>query len=160
MPSPGFESRKGDAEIMCCRAIGRRFPDRQFDALRRENNGRIRIHLSRRIERDAPPQRREEVAEATLQGYHYRLNPYVQWSEQEDVMNLNELTARSLHEYRLWRKEDGELKTIILKRQLSNFRVFVKFLESIDGVDQGLHDEMLIFSGKDEDAVSNSILEA
>ena len=75
-------------------------------------------------------------------------------------MNLNELTARSLHEYRLWRKEDGELKTIILKRQLSNFRVFVKFLESIDGVDQGLHDEMLIFSGKDEDAVSNSILEA
>ena len=26
-------------------------------------------------------QRRDEVTEATLQGYHYRLKPYVQWSE-------------------------------------------------------------------------------
>jgi site-specific recombinase XerD len=105
-------------------------------------------------------QRRDEVAEATLQGYHYRLKPFVQWCEQEDVTNLNDLTARSLHEYRLWRKEDGDLKTITLKGQLSTLRVFVKFLESIDGVEQGLHDKMLIPSVEDEEAVSNSILEA
>ena len=60
-------------------------------------------------------QRRDEVAEATLQGYHYRLKPFVKWCEQEEVTDLNELTARSLHEYRLWRKEDGDLKTITLK---------------------------------------------
>jgi len=105
-------------------------------------------------------QRRDEVAEATLQGYHYRLKPFVKWCEQEDVTNLNELTARSLHEYRLWRKEDGDLKTITLKGQLSTLRVFVKFLASIDGVEQGLHDKMLIPSVEDEEAVSNSILEA
>ena len=105
-------------------------------------------------------QRRDEVAEATLQGYHYRLKPFVQWCEQEDITNLNELTARSLHEYRLWRKEDGDLKTITLKGQLSTLRVFVKFLEAIDGVEQGLHDKMLIPSVEDEEAVSNSILEA
>lgn len=105
-------------------------------------------------------QRRDEVAEATLQGYHYRLKPFVQWCEQESITNLYELTARSLHEYRLWRKEDGDLKTITLKGQLSSLRVFVKFLESIDGVEQGLHDKMLIPSVEDEEAVSNSILQA
>lgn len=64
-------------------------------------------------------QRRDEVAEATLQGYHYRLKPFVKWCEQESIANLNKLTARSLHEYRLWRKDDGDLKTITLKGQLS-----------------------------------------
>jgi site-specific recombinase XerD len=105
-------------------------------------------------------QRDDEVSEKTLQAYHYRLKPFVEWCEQEKFTNLNDLSARSLHEYRLWRKEDGDLKTITLKGQLSTLRVFVKFLESIDGVEQGLHDKMLIPSVEDEEAVSNSILEA
>lgn len=105
-------------------------------------------------------QRRDEVAEATLQGYHYRLKPFVQWCDQESIMNLNDLTARSLHEYRLWRKEDGNLKTITLKGQLSTLRVFIKFLESINGAEQDLHDKLLIPSVEDEQAVSNSMLDS
>ncbi|WP_306055468.1 tyrosine-type recombinase/integrase [Natronococcus wangiae] len=105
-------------------------------------------------------QRRAEVAEATLQGYHYRLKPFVQWCEQEGITNLNDLTARSLHEYRLWRKEDGDLKKITLKGQLSTLRVFVKFLESINGVEQGLHDKILVPTVEDEEAVSNSMLDS
>jgi len=104
--------------------------------------------------------RRDEVSEATIQGYHYRLKPFVKWCEQEGITNLNDLTARSLHEYRLWRKEDGDLKTITLKGQLSTLRVFLKFLESIDGAEQGLHDKLLVPSVEDEEAVSNSMLEA
>jgi site-specific recombinase XerD len=105
-------------------------------------------------------QRRDEVSEKTLQGYHYRLKPFVHWCEQEDITNLNDLTARTLHKYRLWRKEDGDLKTITLKGQLSTLRVFVKFLEAIDGVEQGLHDKILIPSVEDEEAVSNSMLDS
>lgn len=105
-------------------------------------------------------QRRDEVAEATLQGYHYRLKPFVQWCDREDITNMNSLTARSLHEYRLWRKEDGDLKPITLKGQLSTLRVFLKFLESIDGVEQGLHEKLLIPSIEDEEAVSNTMLDS
>jgi len=50
-------------------------------------------------------QRRDEVAEAILQGCHYRFNPFVKWCEQEDVTNLSELRARSLHGYQLWRNQ-------------------------------------------------------
>ncbi|QLG50681.1 hypothetical protein [Natrinema halophilum] len=38
--------------------------------------------------------------------------------------------------------------------------MFIKFLGSIDGVEQGLHDKMLIPSVEDEKAVRSSILEA
>jgi site-specific recombinase XerD len=105
-------------------------------------------------------QREDEVAEKTHQVYHYRLKPFVQWCGQEEITNLNNLTARSLHEYRLWRKKDGNLKTVTLKGQLSTLRVFIKFCESIDGVEKGLHDQILIPSVDDEEAVSSSILEA
>ncbi|MFW5958844.1 MAG: hypothetical protein ACOCQ3_02460 [Natronomonas sp.] len=33
-------------------------------------------------------QRREEVAESTLQAHHYRLNPFVQWCKSNDLTNL------------------------------------------------------------------------
>jgi len=104
--------------------------------------------------------RSDEVSEKTLQGYHYRLKPFVKWCDQEGITNLNNLTARLLHEYRLWRKEDGDLKTITLKGQLSTLRVFIKFCESIDGVEPDLHDKILIPSVEDEEAVSSSMLEA
>jgi site-specific recombinase XerD len=105
-------------------------------------------------------QREDEVAEKTHQIYHYRLKPFVKWCGQEEITNLNDLTARSLHEFRLWRKQDGDLKTVTLKGQLSTLRVFIKFCESIDGVEKGLHDQILIPSVDDEQAVSDSILEA
>lgn len=105
-------------------------------------------------------QREDEVAEKTHQVYHYRLKPFVKWCGQERITNLNNLTARSLHEFRLWRKKDGDLKTVTLKGQLSTLRVFIKFCESIDGVEKGLHDQILIPSVDDEQAVSDSILEA
>jgi len=104
-------------------------------------------------------QREDEVTEKTHQIYHYRLKPFVRWCDEEDITNLNELSARDLHRYRMWRKEDGDLKTITLKGQLSTIRVFIKFCESIDGVEKGLHDQMLIPSVNDEEAVSDSMLE-
>jgi len=45
--------------------------------------------------------RRDKVAEATLQGYHYRLKLFVQSCGRESVTILNELTACSPNKYRL-----------------------------------------------------------
>jgi len=68
--------------------------------------------------------------------------------------------TRSLHEYRLWREEAGEIKTITLKKPLSTLRALLKFLESIDRVKQGLHDKLLAPSVRDEEAVSDSMYES
>ncbi len=61
-------------------------------------------------------QRRDEVSEATLQGYHYRLKPFVKWCEQEGITNLNNLTARSLHEYRRLHANRGRKPAIDIQR--------------------------------------------
>ena len=82
-------------------------------------------------------QREDEVTEKTHQIYHYRLKPFVRWCDQEDITNLNELSARDLHRYRMWRKEDGDLKTITLKGQLSTSRVFIKFCSSSTASSRG-----------------------
>lgn len=105
-------------------------------------------------------QRRDEVAESTLQAHHYRLKPFVRWCESTDLTNLNELTARGLHEYRLYRKEKDDLNTVTLRTQLSSIRVFVKFLESIDGVEQGTHDKMLIPTTDTGEGTRDQMLEA
>jgi site-specific recombinase XerD len=104
-------------------------------------------------------QRRGEVAEATLQAHHYRLKQFVEWCESTDLTNLNELTARGLHKYRLHRKETDDLCKVTLRTQLSTLRVFMKFLESIDGVEQGLHDKMLIPSMEAGEGTRDRMLE-
>ena len=45
--------------------------------------------------------REAEVAKATLYSHSSRLGHFVRWCGEEDIDNLNELSGRSLHAYRL-----------------------------------------------------------
>ena len=105
-------------------------------------------------------QRRSELAEATLQGHHYRLKPFVQWCESTNLTNLNDLSARDIHRYRLHREEEADLNKITLRTQLSTIRVFIQFLESIDGVEQGLHEKMLIPSTNSDEESREEMLDS
>jgi integrase len=101
-----------------------------------------------------------ELSEHTRQNYHYRLKPFVRWCQRNDIENLNSLNARHLHEYKTWRRNNTDIKTVTLKGQLSTLRVFIKFLESIEGVEERLHEKILIPDVDDEEAVSNTLLES
>jgi site-specific recombinase XerD len=78
--------------------------------------------------------REAEVAKATLYSHSSRLGHFVRWCDEEDIDNLNELSGRSLHEYRLWRRREGDLAPATEKTQMDTLRVFVKWFESIDAV--------------------------
>jgi site-specific recombinase XerD len=88
--------------------------------------------------------RENEVSESTLDAHRYRLQHFVRWCNEEDIENLNDLTGRSLHKYRTWRRKDGDLSNVSLTTQLSTLRVFVKWCERIEAVEQGLHDKILL----------------
>jgi len=60
-------------------------------------------------------EREREVSQRTLQAHHYRLVHFIRWCDKEGVDNMNDLTGRKLHEYRLWRKDDGDLNAISLR---------------------------------------------
>lgn len=105
-------------------------------------------------------EREGEVSARTLQAHHYRLSPFLQWCEKKGIDNMNDLTGRKLHEYRLWRKEDGDLSAVSLKTQLETLRVFVTFCETIDAVPESLHEKILMPTLSKEDEQSEDILRA
>ena len=89
-------------------------------------------------------ERSTEVTENTLQSHEYRLNHFVRWcNEVAEIENVNNLTGRDLHRYKLWRQEDGDLNQVSLKSQMDTLRVFLRFCASIDAVEPDLHSKVM-----------------
>lgn len=103
-------------------------------------------------------QREGNVSDRTLQAHHYRLKHFIQWCDHEGIENMNNLTGRKLHEFRLWRKDDGDLKPVSLRTQLETLRVFIRFCESIDAVEQDLSEKILLPTMSKSDEQREEIL--
>lgn len=80
-----------------------------------------------------------ELAQSSLYSHGSRLGHFVRWCDDNDVNNLNDLTGRQLHEFRIWRCDWGDLSKSSEKTQMDTLRVFVKWLETVDAVPQDLH---------------------
>lgn len=81
-----------------------------------------------------------EVADATIRAHRIRLGHLLRWCDEEKgIENMNDLTGRLLHEFRLWRRQEGDLAPASEKTQMDTLRVFIRWLESIDGVEENLH---------------------
>ena len=104
-------------------------------------------------------QREDDASERTVQAHRYRLKHFIRWCEQENLTNLNDLTGRRLYEYRLWRKDDGDLNPVSLRTQLSTLRAFVRFCESIDAVESRMHEEILLPTLDANDDVKDEMLD-
>jgi len=103
--------------------------------------------------------RRGEVSSHTLQAHKYRLSHFIRWCDQRGVTTTESLDGKDLHEFRLWRQEDGNLNTVSLHTQLSTLRVFLKFCESIEIVDDGLYDKLVVPSITEGEDQRDSILD-
>ncbi|ELZ14403.1 integrase family protein [Natrinema thermotolerans DSM 11552] len=93
-----------------------------------------------------------DKSQATIYSHSSRLGHFVRWcngtkndadengaeteedADEPRVTNLNNITGRDLHRYRLWRRDDGDLNTVSEKTQMDTLRVFIRFCESIDAV--------------------------
>jgi len=86
--------------------------------------------------------RQAELADETLTSHKSRLKFFVEWCDERDIENLNELTGRKLNEFRLWRRNTGDLAPASENCQMDTLRVFVRWLEAIDGAPQDLHQKV------------------
>ncbi|WP_233738190.1 tyrosine-type recombinase/integrase [Halocatena pleomorpha] len=82
--------------------------------------------------------RETEVSQATLYSHSSHLGHFLRWCDQEHIENLNDLSGRQLHLYRLWRRNEGDLRPVSEKTQMDTLRVFIRWLESIEGVERDL----------------------
>ena len=84
--------------------------------------------------------REPNVAESTYRAHRIRLQHFVRWCDENGIDNLNDITGRDLHEYRIWRRNEGGLNRVSVRTQMSSLRCYVKFAESIDAMSDGLRD--------------------
>jgi site-specific recombinase XerD len=104
-------------------------------------------------------QRQDEVSDSTLESHQYRLKLFVEWCEERGIKNMNDLSGRDLHTFRVERREDGDLEAVTLRGQLSTLRVFLEFCASIDAVPEGLREKVLIPSVSVSEQASDSKLD-
>lgn len=104
--------------------------------------------------------RQHEVSPATIRSHQSRLKLLTNWCYDNDITNLNNLTGRDLHRYRLWRRNDGNLAPASEKTQMDTVRVFIKWLETIDAVDPDLHTRVVSPSLTGGDNIRDVMVEA
>lgn len=101
--------------------------------------------------------REPDLSEKSIQNHEYRLDKFLRWCEEEGIDNLNHLTGRDLHKYRSWRSQD--VKPVTLVGELRTLRVFLEFCDSIDAVEPGLREKVLIPSVSDAEESKDVLIE-
>lgn len=100
--------------------------------------------------------RSDELEQQTLQSHRSRLRYFADWCEANDIETLDQLTGRDCYEYRIWRRDDGDLKPVSLKGQLATIRAFLRWCESIDAVPERFYEKVQLPSLADEESVDGT----
>jgi len=102
--------------------------------------------------------KRRDCRESTVGSHRSRLSFFVEWCEEQDIDDMSTLTAKDLHEYRVWRRED--LNVVSEKTQMDTLRVFIEWCESIDAIESGLFRKVKSPSIPDGENASESVIHA
>lgn len=100
--------------------------------------------------------RKQELRKSSLTTHRSALRFFKRWCLIQDLENLNNLTGRKLHRYRIWRREEAPTKTDVLRKQSEQtqqkvLRQFIRYCEQIDAVPVGLHAKVRIPSIPDDE---------
>lgn len=86
--------------------------------------------------------RANELADRSLELHEKHVGSFVDWCRQKEIEDMNEVTARTIHKYRL-NIADGFAQST-LSIYLSTVRQFMKFCESIDAVAGGTSEKIVL----------------
>ena len=103
-------------------------------------------------------EKQDELAPTTLRSYRRRIDHFVQYCEERDIDDLNDVSGRDLYRFRAHRRDEGDLSKASLKSQLTAVRSFIKFSERIDGCRDGLHRDVVLPSMNPGENVRDNII--
>lgn len=108
--------------------------------------------------------REPELSEKTIQNQRYRLESFVEFCQTEGIDDLNDLSGRDLHRFRVWRRNGdgdryGEVNSMTLKGILDSLRKFLEFAASIDAVPEGMREKVLMPDLNPEDQQREEMLD-
>ncbi|RCU48470.1 hypothetical protein DU504_14870 [Haloplanus salinus] len=79
------------------------------------------------------------AADGTVRAHRHRLGHFLEWCEEQEITNLNDITGRDLRSFKVWRSEKGSIARSTLKNSMDTLRKFMRFCESIEGVPRDAH---------------------
>ncbi|MFW5905641.1 MAG: tyrosine-type recombinase/integrase [archaeon] len=108
--------------------------------------------------------RESELSKSSRENQRYRLRSFVEFCEEQGIDTLDQLTGRHLHEFRVWRKNGeseryGEVNNVTLYGVLQTLRVFLEFAASIDAVEPGMRERVLLPEIDPEEERRDELLE-
>jgi len=101
-----------------------------------------------------------QCSDVTVQSHEYRTNFFVTWCAENGIDNMNDLSGRDIHKFRLWRKAEGGLNKISMQTQMSTLRVFLKWCGTIEAVDPDLYNKVLVPQVNGEEEQRDVLLDA
>ncbi|EMA71753.1 tyrosine-type recombinase/integrase [Halorubrum distributum] len=101
--------------------------------------------------------REMELSEKSRENHRYRLDSWIEFCNDREIDNMNDVTGRTVHEYRVWRQsgESDKYESVskaTLKGNLATLRVFFEFCASIDAVESGLRERVRVPTLSSEEA--------
>jgi site-specific recombinase XerD len=88
--------------------------------------------------------REGEVTKSTYRNHKYHLKRFREWCDEVEFEDMSEMTGKRLYEYKIHRRDQGDVNKVTLSNQLSTFRVFLRFCENLDFVEQGTAESVMM----------------
>jgi len=83
------------------------------------------------------------VKDSTLRAYRFPTKHFVEFCEKHDVETTGEISGYVIESWKQERRSEN-IKIVTLHNNVKHLRVFIRWCESIDLVDQGMADKMTI----------------
>ncbi|WP_280535459.1 site-specific integrase [Halopenitus sp. POP-27] len=84
----------------------------------------------------------DDLRTATRRKHASALGTFVDWTDDADIDNMNDVSGRTLMKFKTWRKTKTGLNTLSLNGNLAILRVFLQFCEDIDAVQADLSERV------------------
>jgi len=104
--------------------------------------------------------REGDLSQSSIRSHRYRLSNFVDWLDEREITNMNELTGRLVKEYQLESRKAGDWSPSTEKAMMDTIRVFMRWCESIEAVEGGLSERIQSPTISDGDAVRSEHLDA
>ena len=88
--------------------------------------------------------RKPEVTKSTYRNHKYHLKRFLEWCEEAGFEDMSEMTGKRIYEYKIHRRDEGDVNSVTLSNQLSTFRVFLRFCEKLDFVEKGTAESVMM----------------
>ena len=98
-------------------------------------------------------EKKSEVATSSWRNYKYPLNYFLDFCEEEGIVEISDLTGYDLKQFKARRRED-DINNVTLYNNLSVIRVFLKWCEEAQLLEQGFHDLVQLPPIEDGEIVS------